>query len=85
MGYSGVMMFAYIVNEIGYSISALRKGREVIEKDLSVLEKMRRHYKMERGITNRISEYIVNDTSANDHLTPEEENKISIKLNEELR
>ena len=79
------MLFAYIVNEIGYSISALRKSREVIEKDLSVLEKIRRHYKMDRGITNRISEYIVNDSSATDHLTPEEETNISLKLNEELR
>lgn len=30
-------MFAYIVNEIGYCISALRKSKEMIEKDLSIV------------------------------------------------
>ena len=40
---------------------------------------------MERGITNKISDYIVNNISAKDHLTPQEETNISLKLNEELR
>ena len=39
-------MFSYLINEIGYSISTLRKGREVVENDLAVLEKMRKHYHM---------------------------------------
>lgn len=33
----GIVMFAYIINEIGYSISNLRKGREIVEKDLSTM------------------------------------------------
>ena len=42
----GVIMFAYLINEIGYSISTLRKGREIVENDLSIMEKMRKHYNM---------------------------------------
>lgn len=79
------MLFAYIVNEIGYSISSLRKSKEMIERDLSVVEKMREHYKMNKKLTNKLREYLVSDGSRNEHLTPEEESSISIKLNEELR
>lgn len=79
------MLFAYIVNEIGYSISSLRKSKEVVERDLSVVEKMREHYKMNKKLTSKLREYLVSDGSRSEHLTPEEESSINVKLNEELR
>lgn len=75
-------MFAYIVNEIGYCISALRKNRELIEKDLSIVEKMRQQYKMGQKLTNKLFEYLAENGSKKEHLLPEEENSISLKLNE---
>jgi hypothetical protein len=79
------MLFAYVVNEIGYCISSLRKEKEVIEKDLSVIEKMRKHYNMEKDLANRVREYVVNDAARGNQLTPDEERHISVKLTEELR
>lgn len=79
------MLFAYIVNEIGYSVSSLRKSKEAVEKDLSVVEKMREHYKMSKGLTNKLREYLVSNGSKTAHLTPDEEQAIEDKLNEELR
>jgi hypothetical protein len=78
-------MFAYIINEIGYSISSLRKDREVIEKDLSIVEKMRTHYNMDENLANRTRSYIINHKPKIEQLSPSEENGIMIKLNEELR
>lgn len=78
-------MFAYIVNEIGYCISSLRKNKEIIEKDLSIVEKMRQQYKMNQKLTSKLFEYLALNGSKKEHLTPEEENSISLKLNEELR
>lgn len=79
------MLFAYIVNEIGYSISSLRKSKEAVERDLSIVEKMKAHYKMNKKLTNKLREYLVSNGSKTNHLTPEEEHSIENKLNEELR
>jgi hypothetical protein len=78
-------MFAYIINEIGYSISTLRKGRETVEKDLSTLEKIKKHYQMSDALMNRARAYLINHKPKFDQLAPEEEAKLTMKFNEELR
>ncbi len=42
----GIAIFAYLINEIGYNLSNLRKDEEIIEKDLTVLEKIKNFYKI---------------------------------------
>ena len=42
----GIVVFAYMINEIGYAMSNLRKEKEIIDKDLSTVEKMKQHYGM---------------------------------------
>lgn len=64
-------MLGYIINEIGYCISSLRKGREVIERDLGTVEKMRRHYKMGTQLTHKVRSYIVNSKPDVAQLSPE--------------
>lgn len=78
-------MFSYLINEIGYSISTLRKGREVIENDLSVLEKMRKHYKMKDEVANQARNFLINHKPDSNLLDPASENNVLLKFNESLR
>lgn len=78
-------MFAYIINEIGYSISSLRKERELVERDLSTMEKIKKHYHMNEKLTDRARSYLINHKPDVDKLVPEEENHLLMKFNEELR
>jgi hypothetical protein len=43
-----------MINEIGYCISSLRKNREIMVKDLFVIEKLKEHYRMDSKLTNKI-------------------------------
>ena len=57
---SGIVIFAYLINEIGYCMSCLRKETEVIDKDLSSVEKIKQHYKMTDETTNRLRSFVLN-------------------------
>lgn len=63
-------MLGYIINEIGYCISSLRKGREVVERDLGTVEKLRRHYKMGAQLTHKVRSYLVNSKPDVAQLSP---------------
>lgn len=78
-------MFSYLISEIGYSVSTLRKGREVIENDLSVLEKMRKHYGMRDEIANQARNFLINHKPDSNLLEPASENSVLLKFNESLR
>jgi len=78
----GIAMLGYVINEIGWCISSLRKGREVIERDLATVEKMKRHYKMGAPLTHRLRSYLVSSKPDIDQLSPEEEKGILLKVNE---
>ena len=78
-------MFGFMLNEIGYCITSLRKKREVIDRDLFVVEKLRRHYGMDQELTAKIRAYIVDAKPDPDQVLPEEEQSILLKLNEEIR
>ena len=60
----------YIISEIGYCISNLRKDREIMEKDLAIVLKMKKHYKMKENIMKKARSYIVNYTQKADQLYP---------------
>lgn len=81
----GVATLGYIISEIGYCISNLRKGRETMEKDLSIILKMRKHYNMNDKLLKEARSFIINNKHEVDQLYPAEEKCLLSKFNEELR
>lgn len=63
-------MYGYMINEIGYCISSLRKSRELMEKDLFVIEKLKHHYRMNSNLTNKVKSYLVNNKPKLDQVSP---------------
>lgn len=59
-----------MINEIGYCISSLRKNREIMEKDLFVIEKLKDHYRMSANMTNKVKSYLVNSKPKLDQVSP---------------
>ena len=82
----GTCTFGFVINEIGYTVSVWRKGRQVLERDLLTLEKMKRVYKLEDELMEKSRNFIIsqNDQMV-DQLLPEEENALMMKFNEDLR
>jgi hypothetical protein len=78
-------MFGYMINEMGYCISSLRKNREAVDRDLFVVEKLRKHYKMGEELTRKVRSYLLDARPKLDQVQPEEEQGILLKLNEEVR
>lgn len=82
---TGIAIFAYLISEIGYNLSNLRKDREVIEKDLSILEKCKGYYKISPEIVAKTRSNLLNCQQAINRLKPEEEKALISKLSEPLR
>lgn len=78
-------MFGYLLNEIGYTVNILRRNRQMVEKDLVTLDKMRQYYKIDDDLMEKGRTYLINQSDRTDHLSPEEENSLMIKFNEDLR
>jgi hypothetical protein len=79
-------MFGYIINEIGYTLSVQRKSREVLEKDLLTMEKMKHYYKIDTSLMEKSRDYLIKQSDQIfDQLLPEEENSLMMKFNEDLR
>lgn len=78
-------MFGYLLNEIGYTVNILRRSRQVVEKDLVTLDKMRHYYKIDNELMEKGRTYLINQSDRADHLSPEEENALMMKFNEDLR
>ncbi len=76
------MTFAFIINEIGYSIGNLRKAQESMEKDLSVIEKMRKHYKISDRLLASARSFVVHSKPNFEQLYPAEEKSLMLKFNE---
>lgn len=78
-------MFGYLLNEIGYTVNILRRNRQVVEKDLVTLDKMRHYYKIDDDLMEKGRTYLINQSDRADHLSPDEENTLMLKFNEDLR
>ena len=74
-----------MINEIGYAMSNIRKQNEAIDKDLSNVEKIKQHYKMNESTTNRLREFVVNQKPTGQLVEPEQERQLMSRLNEGLR
>ena len=81
----GIIVFAYMINEIGYAMSNLRKEKEIIDRDLSNVEKIKQHYKMTDATTNRLRTFVINQKPTGKLLQPQSEQTLMSKLNQELR
>ncbi len=58
------------MNEIGHSLSHLRKGREVLEKELTLMNKMKKYYNINDELMHRARSYIIEEKPSIDHLAP---------------
>ena len=67
----GIIVFAYMINEIGYAMSNLRKEKEVIDMDLSNVEKIKQHYRMKDDTTNRLRTFVINQKPTGRLLQPD--------------
>lgn len=66
----GIIIIAYLMNEIGHSLSHLRKGREVLEKELTLMNKMKKYYNINDELMHRARSYIIEEKPSIDHLAP---------------
>ena len=81
----GIIAFANFINEIGHSLTELRKRRETVEKELLVVQKMKQWYRMDEELSKRARIHIINNKVTDSQLSPEEETGVMMKLSEELR
>lgn len=63
----------------------MRKNEEGLEKDLRTLGRIEKFYNVEENLVSKAKGYLINHQHNIDQLTPEEENRLLGKLNEELR
>lgn len=61
----------YIINEIGYNLSAIRNGRQELERQLVLMNKMKRYYKTDEQLFDRARSYIIKEKPSVDYLVPE--------------
>lgn len=64
-------MLAYVVNEIGFCLSSLRKRREILQKDFEIVDKLKKYYKLNDSIVQRVNQYLINSNEKAYELTPE--------------
>lgn len=81
----GIIIFGYMVNEIGYNLSALRKQSEAVKRELNLVEKMRKYYRIDDDLIHKARAYLINREPESDQLSPQEETGLMTKFNEELR
>lgn len=70
---------------MGHTLSKIRQEKETLEKDLQTIGKMASYYSLEKNLENRAKKYIITNTKIMDELRPDDENKLLMKLNDELR
>ena len=81
----GIIAFANFINEIGYSLTEIRNRSENVEKELMVIQKMKKWYRMDEDLSKRARIHIINNKALDSQLSPEEEKGVMMKLSEELR
>jgi hypothetical protein len=74
-----------LINEIGYTLSTIRKEEEELENNISTLSKMCKYYRIDQDLANLAKEYLVNNKKSFEDIEPEEESKVLMKLNDDLR
>lgn len=70
---------------MGHTLSKMRQEKETLEKDLQTIGRMANYYNLEKNLENRAKKYIITNTKIMDELRPDDENKLLMKLNDELR
>ena len=55
----GIAHFSYLINEIGYTLSSLRKEEEELEQNISTLGKMNKYYCIDQDLNNLAKEHLL--------------------------
>ena len=80
-----MIAFGYLLNEMGHTLSKMRKQSESIERDLQTIGKISKYYNLEPKLRNKARNFILNNQENNEELKIEDENRLLMKLNEDLR
>lgn len=67
----GVIIFGYLISEIGHTLSTIRTKEERLEKDMITLNKMQNYYGLDRRLINRTKGYLMANQNTITQLTPE--------------
>lgn len=81
----GVVSFGYMLNEMGHTLSKMREQSEELERDLQTISKISKYYSLERKLQNRAKNFLFSNQVKSEELKVEDENRVLMKLNEELR
>ena len=65
----GIIAFANFINEIGYSLTEIRKTNETIEKELMVIQKMKKWYRMDENLSKRARIHVINNKVTDSQLS----------------
>jgi hypothetical protein len=65
-----VVVFSYVISEIGYTLSTIRKEEEHLEHNISTLAKMSKHYGLEEELTNHAKSYLINNQKSQEDIYP---------------
>jgi hypothetical protein len=57
----GIAHFSYLINEIGYTLSSLRKEEEELEQNISTLGKMCKYYSIDQDLNNLAKEHLLHN------------------------
>lgn len=77
----GIISFANFINEIGYILTAIRTANNSIEKELLVIQKMKKWYRMDEDLSKRVRIHVINSKVTDSQFSLEEENTVIMKLN----
>jgi hypothetical protein len=70
------------MSEIGHNLSTIRKGRETLEKELTLINKMKKYYRINDELVYRARSYLIGEKPNSDHLAPDEEKQVLNKFNQ---
>jgi hypothetical protein len=57
----GVVSFGYMLNEMGHTLSKMRKQSEELERDLQTISKISKYYNLEKKLQNKAKNFIVSN------------------------
>ena len=81
----GVIAFGYLLNEMGHTLSKIREKHEIMERDIQTIGKIAKYYNLESKLKNKAKQFIMSNQQNSEELKVEDENRVLMKLNEDLR
>jgi len=70
---------------MGHTLSKMREKKEIMERDMQTISKISKYYNLDRKLTNKARTFIFNHQNNSEELKIEDEKKLLMKLNDDLR